>query len=344
MGFLQGIISNRNHERSRSVAALLSGGIVSPGGEMPRAEGGLPPLTGETVARDSRRLRTTEGKTSPLFGGIVSPVGEMPKAEGGLSPLTGETVARDSRRLSATEGLKYNLYLCLAILLIGNSVFSQEKKKERKNFTRVVAGPVLSFYQNNPFHTSDSKPRYAFFIAAYEDIKIYNDFTFMTGIEYARHGLSFNSYYLAPGHQYLYDKNFDYNYRLTLQEVRLNFLLKDVIGIETRNLITGYTSCGYVMRYVFDPDLHVSSNLTGAELFNGEPNISFEHDLFRKNISSAVKFIAGAQRNFFKTHRAFFFEASFTFALSRFQLKHSFTPSSLYINGSFLQLGFGIKV
>jgi len=245
-----------------------------------------------------------------------------------------------ARRPLAT---KRSAIVLLCVLLVGVTN-AQEKKKERKNFLRVVAGPVLSFYQNNPFHTSDSKPRYAFFVAAYEDIKIYNDFTFMTGVEYARHGLTFNSYYLAPGHQYLYDKNFDYNYRLTLQEIRLNFLLKEVIGIETRNIITGYTSCGYVMRYVFDPDLHVSSNLTGAEVFNGEPGISFEHDLFRKNISSAVKFIAGAQRNYFKSHRALFFECSFTFALSRFQLKQSFTPSSLYINGSFLQLGLGIKI
>lgn len=265
-----------------------------------------------------------EGARSSSEVRLFSPVGEMPKAEG--------------------QGRKRILYVCLAILLFGSTLSAQEKKKERVNFLRVVAGPMLSFYQNNAFHTNDSRPRYAFFAGVYYDIKIYKDFTFMPGLEYAYHGLSFNSYYLAPGHQSLYDKNFDYNYRLTLQEARLNVLVKQVIGIENRNMITGYTSCGYVLRYLLKSDMNVSSNLTGAELFSGKPNISFEHDLVRNNIASAVKFIAGAQRNFFKSHRAFFFEAAFTFSLSRFYIKESFTPSSLYINGSFLQLGFGVKI
>jgi len=293
------------------------------------------PLTREAVAHLSRRLSATEGSTSTnsLNVGITS-------------PLTGETVTSVSRRLSVTEGSvwKYKLYLVLVLLLIGNITFAQEKKKERKYFTRVVAGPVLSFYQNNAFHTNDSRPRYAFFGAVYEEIKMNKDFTFTPGLEYAHHGLSFNSYYLAPGHQYLYDGNFDYNYRLIMQEMRLNLLFKQVIGIETRNLITGYTSCGYVLRYLFRSNLHVTSNLNGAELFDDKPHIEFEHPVFGKKTASAVKFIAGAQRNFFKTHRAFFFECSFTLSLSRFKLRESFTPSSLNINGSFLQLGLGVKI
>jgi hypothetical protein len=231
---------------------------------------------------------------------------------------------------------------CLVLILFSSNLFSQEKK-EKKQYIRVVAGPVLSFYQNNSFHTNDSKPRYAFFALAGVDFQIHKDFTFMPAVEYVYHGLSFNSYYRAPGYQFLYDKHYDYNYRLTLQEGRLNILVKQTIGVETRNMVTGYTACGYVLRYLLSSNLQVTSNLTGNELFSGKPNIGFEHPIFTRNTASAVKFVGGVQRNYFKTHRAFFFEASFTFSLSRFSLSESFAPSNININGSFLQLGLGVK-
>lgn len=244
-----------------------------------------------------------------------------------------------------SEGLvwKNKLYLFFTLILFSIAATAQERK-EKKQYIRLVAGPVLSFYQNNSFHTNDSKPRYAFFALAGVDFQIHKDFTFMPAIEYAYHGITFNSYYLAPGYQFLYDKHYDYNYRLTLQEARLNVMVKQTIGVETRNMITGYTACGYVLRYLFSSNLLVTSNLTGAEMFKGKPNIAFEHPVFTTNTASAVKFVAGVQRNFFKTHHAFFFEASFTFSLSRFSLTESFAPSNLNINGSFLQLGLGVKL
>ena len=238
--------------------------------------------------------------------------------------------------------------LLLLSLLHSSTSFAQDKKDkkdkhERANFTRVCAGPVLSFYLNNPHHTASTRPRYAFFVAGSRDTRIYKDFSFLSGLEYAYHGLSFNSYYLAPGYQYLYDGNFDYRYLLTMHEGRINVGLKDVIGIETRNRITGYTACAYVLRYVFGSKLHVTSNLTGEQLFDGKTKPEFEHDVFSTNMASAVKFIAGAQRNFFKTQRALFFEMQFTLSLSRFKVHESFAPSALSINGSFLQLGLGYK-
>ncbi len=265
-----------------------------------------------------------------------------PPAKGNFSPSRGDVLTVPQRGTLTEGSVRRNiLYVCLVLLSI--PVLSQEKK-ERRHYLRIAGGPVLSFYQNNKYHTNDSKPRYAVYGAIFDECRLSKDFAVMTGLEYAYHGLTFNSYYLAPGYQYLYNGNYDYNYRLILQEARLNLLAKQVIGIETRNIVTGYTACGIVMRYLLKSDLLVTSNKSGEELFSGKPDISFEHDLFRKNMAMAVKFVAGAQRNFFKSHRAFFFETCFTFSLSRFYLKESFTPSSLYINGSFLQLGLGVKI
>jgi hypothetical protein len=228
------------------------------------------------------------------------------------------------------------------LLLSAFSLFSQEKQP-KKIYTRIVIGPALGFYKNNPVHTADTRSKSSFYIGVYEDIKMYKDFSFLPGLEYTFHGLSFNSYYITPGAQNLYDKHFYYNYTLRMQEARLNVLFRQVIGLETRNSITGYLEYGYVLRYLFKSQLNVNSNVTGAEMFSGKPDIAFEHPIIFNNMASALKLTVGMQHNFFKTHRAWFFEAGFMYSLSRFTMKNSFVPAALYIDGSFLQLGLGIK-
>ena len=120
------------------------------------------------------------------------------------------------------------LYTVL-FFLIGSILLAQENKP-KKAYTRVVIGPALSFYKNNPAHTSDTKPKSSFYAGVFEEIRMYKDFSFVPGIEYLYQGMTFNSYYVAPGVLTLYDKHFNYNYTLTMQELRLNLLFRQVIG------------------------------------------------------------------------------------------------------------------
>jgi hypothetical protein len=226
--------------------------------------------------------------------------------------------------------------------IIAFSVFGQEKEM-KKMYTRFVIGPALSFYKNNPFHTSDSKAKSSFYAGLFEQIRVYKDFSFVPGVEYLYQGMTFNTYYVAPNVLTLYDKHFNYNYALTMQEARLNLLFRQVLGIETRNVITGYIEYGYVLRYLVSPKLKVTSNLNGAEMYSGNADLAFEHPLILKTMSSGLKLTVGMQHNFFRTHRAWFFEGSYMYSLSRFKIQNTFAPASLYIEGSFLQLGLGIK-
>ncbi len=227
-------------------------------------------------------------------------------------------------------------------LLSAFALFAQENKP-KKGYTRFVIGPALSFYKNNPVHTSDTKAKSSFYAGVFEEIRMYKDFSFVPGIEYLYQGLTFNSYYLSPGVQTIYDKHFNYNYTVNMQEARLNILFRQVLGIETRNIITGYIEYGYVLRYLVSSKLKVSSNLTGTEMFSGNADIAFEHPVISNTMASGLKLTAGMQHNFFKTHRAWFFECSFIYSLSRFVVQNSFAPASLYVEGSFLQLGLGFK-
>ena len=232
----------------------------------------------------------------------------------------------------------YTILILVSVLAAG-----AQENKPKKYFTRFVLGPTISFYSNNSVHTSDTKPRPAFYAGFYEDIKMYNDFSFLPGIEYLYHGVAFNTYYFAPGYQNLYNKHFDYNYRLNMQELRLNLLFKKILGKEDRNLITGYVEYGYVLRYLLNNQLTVNSNASSAEVYSGPAQMSFEHYVFNKNFASALKLTGGMQHNFFQTHRAWFFEVSYVYSLSRVLINNSFSPNSLYINSSFLQLGLGVK-
>lgn len=230
----------------------------------------------------------------------------------------------------------------LLFLLCAFTLFAQEREP-KKAYTRVIIGPALSFYTNNPYHTSDSKAKSSFYGGLFEEIRLYKDFSFVPGIEYLYQGMTFNTYYIVPGTLTLYDRHFNYNYALTMQETRLNLLFRQVLGIETRNIITGYIEYGYVLRYLIKPQLSVTSNLTGSQMYSGNADIVFEHPLIFKNMASGLKLTAGIQHNFFKTHRAWFFEFSYMYSLSRFIVQNSFAPASLYVEGSFLQLGLGLK-
>jgi hypothetical protein len=201
----------------------------------------------------------------------------------------------------------------------------------------------LAFYKNNPLHTKDTKARSAAYIAVYEDVLVYKDFSFTPGLEFFYYGLSYNSYFFDQGGQPLYDKRFNYHYTLTLQDIRLNILCRQVLGLETRNVITGYFQYGFVMNYLFSAKLKVNSNLTGTEVFNGKPDVAYEHGLLSKKITPALKIVGGVQHNFFRSHRAWFFEGSYVYNISRFGIRNSFAPSSLYIRNSFFELGLGVK-
>lgn len=231
----------------------------------------------------------------------------------------------------------------ILLFLFSGILLTAQEKAAREAYTRIVIGPALSFYKNNPAHTRDTKAKSSFYAGVFEEIRMYKDFSFTPGLEYLYQGMTFNTYYIVPNTLTLYDKHFNYNYTLTMQETRLNLLFRQVLGIETRNQITGYVEYGYVLRYLIHPTLKVTSNLTGTEMYNDDAVLAFEHPVILKTMASGLKLSGGVQHNFFKTHRAWFFEVSYMYSLSRFLVKNSFAPASLYIDGSFLQLGLGVK-
>lgn len=241
--------------------------------------------------------------------------------------------------------MKRNSYIGL-LCFIPFFIFCQTHQKtgEPKTFyTRVLAGPVIGFYNNNNFHASNTRPGTAFFVGALEEAHIIDNFYLSAGLEYQYNAMSFNSYYMAPGYQYLYNQQFDYNYNLKMQEGRLNLLIRLTSGTELKKPLTAYIEGGYVLRCLINTKMKVTSDLTNDVLFDGTTNPNFNGKVLKNNFSAGLKINAGIQHNFLRSHRAWFIQISYMQGLASFLLHESFTPASLNIKSSFLQLGLGYK-
>jgi hypothetical protein len=130
---------------------------------------------------------------------------------------------------------KNKTLLFLVLLFFSNLIFAQQevsRYRPRKLKHRISAGPVISFYKNNPQYTVNSKSK-AGFNAAYKcEITLALKTNFLVGLEYMSQGLKFNGYYSAPNHTYLFDQTFSYSHDIQYQEVQLPFAFKIALNPE----------------------------------------------------------------------------------------------------------------
>ena len=240
--------------------------------------------------------------------------------------------------------LKKGCYIAL-LCLIPLVVFCQSQRAgdPKEFYTRVVLGPAISLYGINTLHASNARQGTAFYAGVMEEMHVYQNVYFLGGLEYQYHTLAFDSYYLIPGHQNLYNQKFDYNYNLKMQEARLNLLLRLTQGNELRDEYSFYAEGGYVLRCLVATKMKVVANANGQTMFNDITHADFEGPVLKNKFSSGIKLTIGIQHNYLRSHRAWFIQLTGLYGLSRFLVHEDFTPASLYVNSSFIQLGLGYK-
>ena len=233
---------------------------------------------------------------------------------------------------------------------VGGEAFGQHfLQKEQKAgdpklvYTRISGGTALSFYNNNNLHSANTRPGAAFYGNVSEEIRMHQDIFFVGGLEYQHSAMAFNSYYFTPGSYALYNGHYNYNYNLTLQEGRLNLLLRYTGGDELRNPFTGYVEGGYVLRYLINTQMKVTDDSNGKHLFNGSTQADFIGKTLGNSFSSGLKINVGVQRNFLRTHRAWFLQIGLMYGLAQFNIHETFTPSALNIKSGYAQFGLGYK-
>jgi hypothetical protein len=210
--------------------------------------------------------------------------------------------------------------------------------------TRLMIAPVISFYKINNNHASNPHQKMSGLISLREEVRLtykHNMF-FLFGIEYMVHGLNFNSYYFKPDSIQLYTGEMNYSYSLYMHEIDIPLQLKLCFNHENNAIFTPYFIMGYHFRTLLDGNLKVKQD--GELVHKTYEVVTFKNQLFTKRNNPFVSVTFGVQKNNLKTYKSCIFaEITYRYGFSSYLVKDSFTPSSLYITGNHLNVGFGFK-
>lgn len=238
---------------------------------------------------------------------------------------------------------------CLFIIALAHAQGNNGKSLRVKNKnplvkTRVSISPVLGLYFPNKHHTNKARQKMAYSISLKEELRLnkkYTDFIFV-GVEYLYHGVNFNSYYFYADSLQLYTPSrLKYTYSLTFHEIDFPLQIKHSFQNESSSILSGYVYAGYNYRWLLASNLNVSES--GNQLIDQKEKVTFKSPAFNPYCSSFITFGGGFQKNTPVRHNAVFAEIQFKYALSPMQIKETFAPSSLFVNGHMLYLTVGVK-
>jgi hypothetical protein len=223
-------------------------------------------------------------------------------------------------------------------------IFVSKKAPDAVAHTRVMIGPVISFYKTNKNHASAPKQKMSGILSIKEEWRLnkkYN-FFFSVGLEYMVHGMSFYSYYFKKDSLQLYNGNLDYQYSLYLHEVDVPLQVRLSFNRENQNLFSPYLVMGYHYRTLLTGFLKVKKD--GEMVERKTETINFKNPLINPRCNPFVSLTLGIQQNNpSTTNTGFFAEVSYRWGFSPFLLKDDFTASSLYITGNHLTIGAGYR-
>jgi len=187
------------------------------------------------------------------------------------------------------------------------------------NGYRLIFGPALGFYKINTNHAQIGSPKPSALIGLRKEIRTdrtYQNF-FLFGIDYFFHGLNFKSYYFKPDSLKLYDKNFNYNYSLFIQEIDVPLQVKHSFTRENNSLFSPYIMLGYHLRFLLPAQVNVTQN--GNPQIKKWEELDFRHPLLSTKINCFVSASFGWQKNTINNSRAgFFIEMNYRYGFSQY--------------------------
>lgn len=235
-----------------------------------------------------------------------------------------------------------NFYVAL-ILSLSYCCFAQDKvpSKYRPN-NLIYAGAVVPFYSNNPYHTIDTQGAFSF-NAGYKKIIRVLEGSFECGVEYVNEGLSFKSYYFAPGYSKLYDKTFPYTHDVRMNELQIPLLFRHTFNKENKHKATPYFTAGWALRILMYSSTSIQSIADGTEVYSGQTDLSFQYPFPWNNFGSLLQGGLGLQFNNIQTQSALFFELNYKLGISAFHYTGANASNDLIIKDSNLTINVGYK-
>ena len=234
----------------------------------------------------------------------------------------------------------------LLLLLLPLLSFSQDGRAYRKGRVkhRISAGPVISFYKNDPHFTANTKAKAGANVAYKSEILLGRKTNLLLGLEYMSQGLTFNGYYTDTGYTYLYDKTFAYTHELRYNELQLPIAFKLALNAEKDSRATAYVFGGVGFRYIFGSYTVIASDSVEVSPYDGKGDIGFEHELLIKNFNAYFHAGFGIQKNFRETAKAVFFEVTYKYGISRLHYPGFQNSNNINIKESNLAITVGLRL
>jgi Outer membrane protein beta-barrel domain len=195
-------------------------------------------------------------------------------------------------------------------------VFQEQRRRAFK--TSIDAGLVFGFTGVSGVYTnyvSGMSAKVGYTFGLIEEIPVQRRSYIEIGAEIFQDGLSFNSYFFAPGASVVYDGNEIYNHNITMNEVQIPVLYKVPLGPTDRKLRCVYMTVGAKFRYVSYTNSTVDSS--GYLIWAGQKDVSSYYKLFSPFGSSVFEISLGYQRNTIrKIRRGWYMNLEYDYGLS----------------------------
>ncbi len=166
--------------------------------------------------------------------------------------------------------------------------------------TSIEAGLVFGFSGVNGIYTNyvnslSAKTGYMFGIV--EEIPVQKRSYIQIGLQILKDGVTFNSYYFAPGYSFLYDGSENFTHNVDMNEIHIPILYKFPLGPTDRKNRSVYMTFGWKFRYISYTNSQITDNNTGYLVWNQERDVSSVYKIISQYGSSIFEASIGYQRN-----------------------------------------------
>jgi len=183
----------------------------------------------------------------------------------------------------------------------------------------IDAGLVFGFsgssgYTSNYVSGLSASTGYTFGIV--EEIPIQKRSSILVGVEILKDGVSFNSYYFAPGYSFLYDGSEGYSHSVSMNEIQVPILYKFPLGPQDRKLRSIYVTFGAKFRYISYTNTSITDS-NGNLVWEGQKDVSSLYKLLSPFGSPIFEVSLGYQRNTKKKKkRGWYMNLEYNYGLS----------------------------
>ena len=204
---------------------------------------------------------------------------------------------------------------------------------------------VVSFYKPNTDYMGNPKATQGFGLSYKGELNFPESkkMKLLMGVEYLDEGISFDSYYFAPGYSVLYDKNFTFTHKVHIHELYVPILFKQSINSENDHSNSLYFSAGWAFRYMLGAQYKITDKSNSKIVDKGFSNLTIEHHVLVDNGSAAFLGGIGIEHRTLDMKQGWIFEIYYRYNLSRYDYIGNNNSNNILFRNNNLSVSVGYE-